>query len=170
MSIFGFKKNQLDVIEKEMFNMNNSILSIDTTNTNLHKSINILTLRVTNNENMIIINRNKTDRKIISIYATIDNTLETGQLFNFGDGGNYFLLTNPGEILYINSDSISVNILINDIIYPPGLNLQNGTTHYYHEFDNPIKFKAGDVLSFQNMGYSPKALNTMVSVIIELFI
>jgi hypothetical protein len=48
--------------------------------------------------------------------------------------------------------------------------LLSNDTHYYFEFDKPPKFEAGDLLGFRNNYINSECINTLVSVIVELFL
>ena len=174
MSILGVKKKN---VEKEILNMKSELQTMDTKDKNLHRSVAALTITVLNVENIVSNIENKPDRKIISIYAGIDGPIHTYQKFNFGDGG-YYVMNFPGQILGIslvslrtNSDNIDVMITVNNYkTYSYGISLSNGDTHSYHNFNIPFEVKAGDIIGFVSESDNSTSINTLVSVVIELFL
>jgi len=178
MSILGVKKKHVDTleIEKEILNMKSELLTMDTKDKYLYNSVNILNLRVINIENIVSNIKNKPDRKIISIYAGIEGPISIDQKFNFSDGGGSFLLTYPGQILSIslvsirtNSDNVFVNTTLNGKDIYSGISLSS-KTHGYFSFNTPFKVEAGDLIGFTSTVDNPGCINTLVSLIIEIFL
>ena len=181
MSILGVKKKHIDTsystIEKEILKIKSEILTINRKDIFLYKNSNALNLKLLNIENKV--NHIK-DRKIISIDAGIEGPIEVNQLFNFGDGGNSFLLTYPGHILSVSlvsertgNNEVNITIAFNNKIDSPGFILNSNETYYhvvFGEFFKPLTFKAGDLLSFKNINHNPGCINTLVSVIVELIL
>lgn len=181
MSILGVKKKNVDTseIKKEILNMKSELQTMDTKDRDLRRSVAALTIRVLNVENIVGNIKNKPDRKIISINAGIDGSIHARQKFNFGDGGGgYYVMNFPGQILGIslvslrtNSDNIDVMITVNNYkTYSYGISLSNGDTHSYHNFYTPFEVKAGDIIGFVSESDNSTCINTLVSVIIELFL
>ena len=181
MSILGVKKKHIDTsystMEKEILKIKSEIITINRKDIFLYKNSNALNLKLLNIENKV--NHIK-DRKIISIDAGIDGPLEANQLFNFGDGGNSFLLSYPGRILSISlvgirpgNNEVIITIVFNNKIDSPRIILPINDTHFYgifSELSEHLKFKAGDLLSFKNINHNPGCINTLVSVIVELIL
>jgi hypothetical protein len=179
MSILGVKKNHMDTSEigKEILKMKSELLTMETKDKYLYNNINILTLRILNIESIVSNIRNKPDRKIITIYAGIDGPIKFDQAFTFGGGGDSFVLAYPGQILNISIVSlktcdkgIAVNMVLNGKDRFPGILLEDKETHGYLEFPEPIKVEAGDLIGFKSTGYNPECINTLASVIIEIFL
>jgi len=178
MSILGVKKKHVDTseIEKEILNMKSELLTMDTKDKYLYNSVNTLNLRVLYIENIVSNIKNKPDRKIITIYAGIDGPIQTNQLFNFGDGGNFYLMNYPGQILSIglvslrtNNDGVSVIATVNDKDLGYGISL-GSSTHGYFNFNIPLKVEAGDIIGFVSKSDNSACINTLVSLIIEIFL
>ena len=183
MSILGVKKKHVDTteIEKEILNMKSDLLTMDTKDKHLYKSVNTLNLRVLNIENIVSKIKNKPDRKIISIYAGIDGPLHINQKFNFGDGGEYYVMNFPGQILSIglvslrpNLLNVSASVTLHNIKFPYekeiGYGISLGVrTHNYFNFDKPFKVEAGDRIGFVSKSDNSDGINTLVSLIIEIF-
>ncbi len=178
MSIFGVKKKLVDTSEiaKEILNMKSELLTMDTKDKYLYKSDNAINLRVLNIENIVSNIRNRPDRKIISIYAGIDGPISIDQKFSFSDGGGSFLLTYPGQILSIslvsirsNSDNVFVNTTLNGKDIYSGISLSS-KSHGYFSLNTPFKVEAGDLIGFTSTVDNPGCFNTLVSVIIEIFL
>ena len=181
MSILGIKKKRIDTtyltIEKEILKIKSELLTINRKDIYLYKSSNTLNLKLLNIENKI--NQIK-DRKIICIYAGIEGPLKANQLFNFGDGGNSFLMSYPGTILSFSILSVRkpydvemrITIELNGK-ESPGFVLHFNETFNHAVFADdfrPLAFKAGDLLSFKNTTDNPECINTLVSVIVELIL
>jgi hypothetical protein len=181
MSILGIKKKRTDTsystIEKEILKIKSELLTIAEKDIYLFKSSNTLNLKLLNIENKV--NHIK-DRKIISVYAGIEGPLKANQLFNFGDGGNSFLMAYPGTILSFSilSARKPYNVKMRITIElngkeSPGFVLQFNETFNHAVFANdfrPLAFKAGDLLSFKSTTNNPECINTLVSVIVELIL
>jgi hypothetical protein len=176
MSILGVKKKRIDTskMEKEILKIKSEIITINRKDIFLYKNSNALNLKLLNIENKV---KNIKDRKIICISAGIEGPIETNQLFSFGDGGNSFLLTYPGHILSVSlvslrtgNNDVSVTIVFNNEDFNFGAILLNNNTHFYGEFPESLKFKAGDLLGFKNIIPNPECINTLVSVIVELIL
>ncbi|CAG2207345.1 unnamed protein product [Mytilus edulis] len=130
---------------------------MDTKDKNLHRSVAALSIRVLNVENIVSNIKNKPDRKIISIYAGIDGPIHGNQKFNFGDGGGYYVMNFPGQILGISlvslrtsTDIIAIKMIVNDKSTSYKMSLDNGVTHGFNNFYTPFEVKAGDLISFIN--------------------
>lgn len=179
MSILGVKKKHVDTseLEREILNMKSELLTMNTKNKYLYNSVNAITLRVLNIENIVSNIKNKPNRKIINIYAGIDGSIHTNQKFNFGEGGGHYVMNFPGNILNIslvslrtNRDNISVIATVNDY-EPKGYGISLGSsTHGYLNFDKPFKVKAGDIIGFVSKSDNSACINTLVSLIIEIFL
>ena len=50
------------------------------------------------------------------------------------------------------------------------MSLDNGVTHGFNNFYTPFEVKAGDLISFISMTNNYTCINTLVSVVIELFL
>ncbi|CAG2197069.1 unnamed protein product [Mytilus edulis] len=130
---------------------------MDTKDKNLHRSVAALSIRVLNVENIVSNIKNKPDRKIISIYAGIDGPIHGNKKFNFGDGGGYYVMNFPGQILGISlvslrtsTDIIAIKMIVNDKSTSYKMSLDNGVTHGFNNFYTPFEVKAGDLISFIN--------------------
>ena len=181
MSILGVKKKRIDTtystIEKEILKIKSELLTINRKDIYLYKSSNTLNLKLLNIENKV---NNIKDRKIICISAGIEGPLKVKQLFNFGDGGNSFLMSYPGRILSFSILSVKpydveVRITIDfNGKESPGIVLSFNETYTYGVFADyllqNVTFKAGDLLSFKNTTDNPKCKKTLVSVIVELIL
>ncbi|CAG2216839.1 unnamed protein product [Mytilus edulis] len=152
---------------------------MDTKDKDLHRSVAALSIRVLNVENIVSNIKNKPDRKIISIYAGIDGPIHANKKFNFGDGGGYYVMNFPGQILGIslvslrtNTNHIEVWITVNNKLISYAILLNSGVTHTYHNYRTPppIQVKAGDLISFISMSDNSTCINTLVSAVIELFL
>ncbi len=172
MSILGVKKN----VEKEILNMKSELRTMSTKDRDLHRSVAGLTIRVLNVENIVSNIENKPDRKIISINAGIDGPIKSNQKFNFGDGGGYYVMNFPGQILGIgvvslrtNTDDIVIKMIVNGGPSGRGISL-GGDAHSYYNFDVPVEVKAGDIIGFVNKSANSACINTLVSAVIELFL
>ena len=180
MSILGVKKKHVDTseIERELLNMKSELRTRDTKDRDLQRGVAALNIRVLNIENIVTNIENKPDRKIISIYAGIDGPIHTNQKFNFGDGGGgYYVMNFPGQILGIglvslrtNTEDIAAMMTVNDEeTYSYGISLGVGI-HGYHNFDTPFEVKAGDLISFVSKSDNSSCINTLASLVIELFL
>ena len=180
MSILGVKKKRTDTaystIEKEILKIKSELLTITEKDIYLFKSSNALNLKLLNIENQV--NHIK-DRKIICIYAGIEGPLKANQLFNFGDGGNSFLMSYPGTILSfcvlsVKPFDVEVRItMCNNGKESAGFVLPFNETYRYGvfaEYFKPLVYKTGDLLSFKNTTDNPKCKKTLVSVIVELIL
>lgn len=174
MSILGVKKKN---VEKEILNMKSELQTMDTKDKNLHRSVAALSIRVLNVENIVDNIKNKPDRKIISIYAGIDGPINRNKKFNFGVGGGYYVMNFPGQILGISlvslrtsTDIIAIKMIVNDKSTIYKMSLDKGVTHGFNNFYTPFEVKAGDLISFISMTNNYTCINTLVSVIIELFL
>lgn len=159
MSIFGFKKKSVDV--SDIQKMKNEIQVIHNNNNNLlYDKIEKLP-----------------DKKTISIFAGIDGPLKFNQMFNFGTGGNQYVMNFPGQILGISlhslktgKDDLTVLVSVNDnLTWQHGIELKD-SYYNYKNFDKPLKVEAGDRISFMSMSDSSLCINTLVSAVIELFL
>jgi hypothetical protein len=178
MSILGVKKKHIDTseMEKEILKIKSEIITINRKDIFLYKNSNALNLKLLNIENKV--NHIK-DRKIINISAGIEGPLKLNQLFNFGDGGNSFLLSYPGRILNISlvsvrtgNKDVSITIVLN-YKDTPVIRVPSNEIYFYGdfpEFSESLTFKAGDLLRFKNIIPNPGCLNTLVSVIVELIL
>ena len=178
MSILGVKKKkhidnkQLNEIEKEILKIKSELLTMGTKDKYLYNSANTLNLRVLDIENIV---NNIKDKKIMTIFAGIDGGIYRYQDFNFGEGGPYYAMNFPGNIISISLISIrnknidvSINIAINTTQQQGyGIELQN-ETHGYYSFNTPLKVKAGDVISVNSLSENLTCISTLVSLIIEI--
>ena len=177
MSIFGVKKIQVETVglKKEIFNMRNQIF------THVHE----LNKKVNDNslENTLINDKvdNISDKNVISIFAESKGALQKNKVFSFGNGGKEkgvgYIMNFPGQILSMGLSSkrtdgpVSVVVSINGILFAEyyiTLDIKQERKHY--NFPTPLKVVAGDSIGFVCMNNNQRCENTVVSMIIELFI
>ena len=120
------------------------------------------------------------DKKIISICAESKGTLQNNEVFSFGNGGKEegvgYVMNFPGQILGIGLSSkrlggdVSVVVSI-DGNHQTGYGITLGSaSRGYYNFDKPLKVEAGDAIDFVCKSNNSTCVNTVASMIIELFI
>jgi hypothetical protein len=180
MSIFGIKKKPSGAVDalglkQEIFNMRNQIF------THLRE----LNEKVNNNslENTLI--NNKVDdisgNNVISICAESKGALQKNKVFSFGNGGKEkgvgYIMNFPGRILSMGLSSkrtdgrVSVVVSINGILFAEYyITLDIKQERKYYNFPTSLKVEAGDSIDFVCMNNNQSCENTVVSMIIEIFI
>ena len=183
MSIFGVKRKNVDTsaLKQEIFNMrgqaSSQINNLNDRHTELQN-----TVREMNINHRLLYNKveNIPDKKIISICAESKGTLQDNEVFSFGNGGKEagvgYVMNFPGQILGIGLSSkrlkgdVFVVVSINGN-YQTGYGIMlNSALRGHYNFDKPLKVEAGDAIDFICKSNNSTCVNTVVSMIIELYI
>ena len=140
------------------------------------------TVREMNIDHRLLYNKveNIPDKKIISICAESKGTLQDNEVFSFGNGGKEagvgYVMNFPGQILGIGLSSkrlkgdVFVVVSINGN-YQTGYGIMlNSALRGHYNFDKPLKVEAGDAIDFICKSNNSTCVNTVVSMIIELYI
>ena len=120
------------------------------------------------------------DKNIISICAESKGTLQNNEVFSFGNGGKEagvgYAMNFPGQILGIGLSSkrlkgdVSVVVSINGN-HQTGYGITlNNVLRKHNNFDKPLRVEAGDAIDFVCKSNNSTCVNTVASMIIELFI
>ena len=183
MSIFGVKRKHVDALglKQEIFNMRSQAFTqINTLNdrhTELQNRVRDVYLK-----HQLLYNKveNTSDKKLISICAESKGPLQKNEVFSFGNGGREvgvgYVMNFPGQILGLGLSSkrtkgdVSVVVSINgnpQAGYDISL---NNILRKHDNFATPLKVKAGDAIDFVCQTNNATCVNTVASMIIELFI
>lgn len=176
MSIFGAKRKHVDALglKQEIFNMRSQAFTqINTLNDrvrDIHLNHRLLYNKV----------ENTSDKKLISICAESKGPLQKNEVFSFGNGGREvgvgYVMNFPGQILGVGLSSkrtkgdVSVVVSINGNPQAGyGISL-NTILRKHDNFATPLKVEAGDAIDFVCQTNNATCVNTVASMIIELFI
>ena len=183
MSIFGVKRKHVDTLalKQEIFNMRGQAFSQINNLNDRHTELQN-TVREMNIDHRLLYNKveNIPDKKIISICAESKGTLQDNEVFSFGNGGKEagvgYVMNFPGQILGIGLSSkrlkgdVFVVVSINGN-YQTGYGIMlNSALRGHYNFDKPLKVEAGDAIDFICKSNNSTCVNTVVSMIIELYI
>ena len=140
------------------------------------------TVREMNINHRLLYNKveNIPDKNIISIFAESKGILQKNEVFSFGNGGKEegvgYIMNFPGQILGIGLSSkrllgdVSVVVSINENHQTGyGITLGSASRGYYN-FDKPLKVEEGDSINFVCKNNNNTCINTVASLVIELFI
>ena len=183
MSIFGVKRKHVDTLalKQEIFNMRGQAFSQINNLNDRHTGLQN-TVREIHINHRLLYNKveNIPDKKIISICAESKGPLQNNEVFSFGNGGREvgvgYVMNFPGQILGIGLSSkrlkgdVSVVVSINEN-HQTGYDITLNTVLRKHDnFDKPLRVEAGDAIDFVCKSNNSTCVNTVVSMIIELFI
>ena len=183
MSIFGVKRKHVDTLalKQEIFNMRGQAFSQINNLNDRHTGLQN-TVREMHINHRLLYNKveNIPDKKIISICAESKGPLQNNEVFSFGNGGKEvgvgYVMNFPGQILGIGLSSkrlkgdVSVVVSINGN-HQTGYDITlNSVLRKHDNFDKPLKVEAGDAIDFVCKSNNSTCVNTVVSMIIELFI
>ena len=190
MSIFGVKRKHVDTsaLRQEISNIKSQTLSQINNLNNGHTELQNIYTELQNRVSEINIDHRLLgkkveiipDRKIISIFAESKGTLQNDEVFSFGNGGKEvgvgYVMNFPGQILGIGLSSarlggdVSVVVSI-DGNHQTGYGITLGSaSRGYYNFDKPLRVEAGDEINFVCEISNNTCVNTVASMIIELFI
>ena len=183
MSIFGVKRKHVDTLalKQEIFNMRGQAFSQINNLNDRHTELQN-TVREMHINHRLLYNKveNIPDKKIISICAESKGPLQNNEVFSFGNGGREvgvgYVMNFPGQILGIGLSSkrlkgdVSVVVSINEN-HQTGYDITlNSVLRKHDNFDKPLRVEAGDAIDFVCKSNNSTCVNTVVSMIIELFI
>lgn len=184
MSIFGVKRKHVDALglKQEISNMRSQIFTQINTLNDRHTELQNR-VRDTYVNHQLLYNKveNMPDKKLISIFAESKGPLQKNEVFSFGNGGREegvgYVMNFPGQILGIglaskrtNTNDVSVVVSINgnpQAGYDISL---NNLLRKHDNFATPLKVEAGDAIDFVCQVNNASCVNTVASMIIELFI
>ena len=185
MSILGVKKsiknNDTLEMKKELLKMKSEIISINRKDRYLYGIANTLNIKVLDVENKV---NNIRDTKIINISFTIGKENDNKDI-NFK---NMFLFPSPGKIISF-SILCNKNAFMNDKKYfkkgdiissfmivinykETGILLdiinEENNFSFYSMKEVKVSFKKGDILSFDQLNYTPICPTVLITVIAEM--
>lgn len=183
MSIFGAKRKHVDALglKQEIFNMRSQAFTQINTLNDRHTGLQDRFRDMYVNHRLLY-NKvdNMSDRKLISICAESKGSLQKNEVFGFGNGGREvgvgYVMNFPGQIIGVGLSSkrtkgdVSVAIAINgnpQAGYDISL---NNILRKHDNFATPLKVEAGDAIDFVCQTNNATCVNTVASMIIELFI
>ena len=181
MSIFGIKKKHVDTLglKREIFDMRNLAFTQLNTLSDRHKNLQDKVRDMTVKTNLIDGKVNQF-KKVISICAESKGPLQNNEVFSFGNGGREnecgCVMNFRGDILGIGLSSKRIKGDVRVIIAINGIEQRgyeinlNNLVRKHDNFDIPLRFNAGDAIDFICKTDNSSCLNTVVSMVIELFI
>ena len=184
MSIFGAKRKHVDALglKQEIFNMRSQAFTQINTLNDRHTGLQDRVKDMYLNHRLLYNTvDNMSDRKLISICAESKGPLQKNEVFSFGNGGREvgvgYIMNFPGQILGMglsskrtNTNDVSVVVSINgnpQAGYDISL---NNLLRKHNNFATPLKVEAGDAIDFVCQTNNATCVNTVASMIIELFI
>ena len=158
---------------------------------NLKDEISVVSRRVSEAKNDISITKghiqditsrvlnieNTPNKKIISLSAGIEGDFNEFSLLKFTGGATEMPMIAQGQVLGMSlvcprkRSEISVVMTLNyHTQHDYGINLDVNKQHHYRNFDTPLKFNAGDMITFLSKSGNANGFGTTATAIIELFL
>ena len=173
-------EQRISEFQQEVHNNRNIMFSQINTQTTRYNGLQEKLKELTINNHLLRNNvDNIKDKLVISIYAESRGALVNDEVFSFGNGGKElgagFVMMRRGQILGMSlaslreKDIVSVGVSVDEKILPDCKITLNTTPRKHDNFVKPFVVEAGSVINFVCIRGNATTVNTVASLLIELF-